>query len=181
MLVGHRNTIVSHFSTGYNLLYSDSNGTKLAKNDRIRMRDDSIYDMVRLPRAHGTLRVSSAPLRSALSPTFRRGQNERGSAADAPLGQLEQDVHDGSGAAAARRRTHQSQRHGGHLPPRLCSGACRVARRMEKRLNAPGPEADMHQNNKTSITILQLMTHTSGFDADPAPPLYPKWVRVPPA
>lgn len=52
---------------------------------------------------------------------------------------------------------------------------------MEKRLNAPGPEADMHQNNKTSITILQLMTHTSGFDADPAPPLYPKWVRVPPA
>jgi CubicO group peptidase (beta-lactamase class C family) len=36
----------------------------------------------------------------------------------------------------------------------------------------------MHQNNKTSITILQLMTHTSGFDADPVPPLYPKWVRV---
>lgn len=30
-------------------------------------------------------------------------------------------------------------------------------------------------NNKSDITIEQLMTHTSGFDADPVPPLYPNY------
>ncbi|KAK1923922.1 putative beta-lactamase [Papiliotrema laurentii] len=30
-------------------------------------------------------------------------------------------------------------------------------------------------NNKSDITILQLLTHTSGFDADPVPPLYPNY------
>ncbi|GFZ48815.1 hypothetical protein JCM24511_06564 [Saitozyma sp. JCM 24511] len=111
VLVGHRNTIVSHFSTGYNLLYSDSNGTKLAKNDRIRMRDDSIYDMASLSKMFTTVLA---------------------------LQQL------GEGLINLNDTVDT------YLP-------------------------DFARNNKTSITILQLMTHTSGFDADPAPPLYPNY------
>lgn len=30
-------------------------------------------------------------------------------------------------------------------------------------------------NNKSTITIQQLLTHTSGFDADPVPALYPNY------
>jgi hypothetical protein len=79
VLVGHRNTIVSHFSTGYNLLYSDSNGTKLSKNERIRMSDDSIYDMVRVVRALGSLGTvmrRSIALQPALLPCFWRWRDE---------------------------------------------------------------------------------------------------------
>jgi len=47
LLIGHRNVIVSHYSAGYSLLYADSNGTYLPDSERIKVLDDSIYDMVR--------------------------------------------------------------------------------------------------------------------------------------
>jgi hypothetical protein len=71
------------------------------------MRDDSIYDMVRM------LRYSALPGHALLhfNPPCccTSGGDEMRRAAHPPSGQLEQDVHDGSGAAAARRGTDQSQ------------------------------------------------------------------------
>ncbi|ORY31998.1 putative beta-lactamase [Naematelia encephala] len=33
-------------------------------------------------------------------------------------------------------------------------------------------------NNKSTVTIEQLLTHTSGFDADPVPPLFPNYTTI---
>lgn len=46
VLIGSRNTIVSHFSAGQSLKYADSNGTLLPEAEWIDVQDDSIYDMV---------------------------------------------------------------------------------------------------------------------------------------
>lgn len=55
ILVGHRNTIVTHYSDGYNLLYADANGTYLPKEEQIKVQDDSIYDLASLTKLFTTL------------------------------------------------------------------------------------------------------------------------------
>ena len=111
MLIGHENTIVSHFSVGKALLYADANGTYLPQDEQIDMADDSIYDLASLTKLFTTILALDQ------------------------IGQGKLNVNETVVT---------------YLP-------------------------EFAANNKSTITIEQLMTHTSGFDADPVPPLYPNY------
>ena len=67
VLIGHLNTIVSHFSSGKALLYADVNGTLLPEDQQIDIQDDSIYDMASSPPHFTTLLT---PMEASLSKLF---------------------------------------------------------------------------------------------------------------
>ncbi|PLB34766.1 serine hydrolase domain-containing protein [Aspergillus candidus] len=110
VIVGHDNTIVSHFASGQMLLYADIDGTKLPESEQIQAEPDTIYDMASLTKIFTTI----AALRQLDAGTV---------ALDAPVASY-----------------------------------------------LPGFAA----NGKEDITLQMLLTHTSGFPADPDPPLYDK-------
>ncbi|KAF9457910.1 putative beta-lactamase [Collybia nuda] len=107
VIVGHQNTIVSHFAVGEAVKYADVNGTLLPARDRIVTKKDTIYDMASLTKMFTTIAV---------------------------LQQLDRGTIQLDGKVAT------------YLP-------------------------GFAVNGKENITILMLLTHTSGFDADPVPDL----------
>lgn len=116
--MGHRNTIVSHFSAGFNLLYADSNGTVLPIDQQIPVYDDSVYDMASLSKLFTTVLALDS------------------------IGRGEIEVN---GTVAS------------YLPQFATVNT-----------GLEGMDTWLtRQNNKSTITIEQLMTHTSGFAPDP--------------
>lgn len=124
-MIGHRNTIVSHFADGHALLYGDANGTLLPLDGQVVARTDTIYDLASLSKLFCTVIALDQ------------------------IGKV-------------------SQLKGCHTSLSL-QGLIDVNATVTTYL----PE--FAANGKGNITILQLMTHTSGFDADPSPPLYPSY------
>ncbi|RDB30558.1 hypothetical protein Hypma_007144 [Hypsizygus marmoreus] len=108
VIVGHQNTIVSHFAVGNALEYADVNGTKLPEEKRVKMQRDTVFDMASLTKMFTTI---------------------------AALQQLD------SGGIALNATVAT------YLP-------------------------GFAVNGKENITILMLLTHTSGFGADPVPGLW---------
>ncbi|KAF5383292.1 hypothetical protein D9615_005025 [Tricholomella constricta] len=111
VLVGHQNTIVSHFAVGYTREYEDVNGTELPVEEWIKTEKDTIYDMASLTKMFTTI---------------------------AAMQQLDAGGIKLDATVAT------------YLP-------------------------DFAGNGKEDVTILQLLTHTSGFDADPVPGLWIGW------
>ncbi|KAF8886509.1 putative beta-lactamase [Infundibulicybe gibba] len=108
VIVGHQNTIVSHFAVGLVREYQDINGTKLNPDAQVPALEDTIYDMASLTKMFTTIVTLQQIERSKLdlnTPVFQ------------------------------------------YLP-------------------------EFATNGKQNITILMLLTHTSGFDADPVPDLW---------
>ncbi|OAA59211.1 Beta-lactamase/transpeptidase-like protein [Niveomyces insectorum RCEF 264] len=108
VVVGHKNTIVSHFAFGKRSLYADANGTFLPRHQQEDATVDTLYDLASLTKMFTTV----AALRELDAGRI---------ALDAPVAQ--------------------------YVPAFAANG-------------------------KANVTILMLLTHTSGFDADPSPPLY---------
>ncbi|ORX35394.1 putative beta-lactamase [Kockovaella imperatae] len=110
-LVGHRNTIVSHFASGKAVLYADVNGTYLPEDQQVDAKNDTIYDLASLTKLFTTI---------------------------VALDQIGQ----------------------GHFS-------------LEDKVSTYIPE--YRTDNKSEITVLQLLTHTAGFPPDPVPPLFPNF------